>query len=107
MLSSHSAAYFGVELDFSCIEKGYFLIALIENCRLRVRWDRIHPLDLFKDNLLFTDKNLLGIAPLARTYPPCHNPTYCLCAKILQEPHSEEGLSQLLDLARGSEWPWQ
>lgn len=29
VLSSHSVAYFGVELDFNCIEKGYFLISLI------------------------------------------------------------------------------
>lgn len=84
VLSSHAVAYFGLELDFNCIEKGYFLLALVENCRLQVLWDKLHPLDLFKHTMLFTEKNLLGLLPLAQTYLPLHNGDYALCASILQ-----------------------
>lgn len=34
VLSTHAKAYFGFELNFDLIDRGHFVISLIENCRL-------------------------------------------------------------------------
>jgi len=41
VVSAHAYAYYGKEINFSQIDRWYFVISLIENCKLKVHWNRI------------------------------------------------------------------
>lgn len=54
VLSTHAKSYFGFELNFDLIDRGHFVISLIENCRLEVIWEKIKPEEAFKSNIFFS-----------------------------------------------------
>jgi tetratricopeptide (TPR) repeat protein len=67
----------------------------VENCRLRVAWERLSPQDVFKESLLFTQKNLAGVETLGETYLPHHESFRGRCLQILKETHSEQAIPEL------------
>lgn len=71
------------------------MAALVENCKLSVAWERLSPQDVFKESLLFTQKNLAGVETLCQTYLPHHESFYNRCLQITKEPHSEEAIPEL------------
>jgi hypothetical protein len=54
VLSTHAKAYYGFELNFDQIDRGHFIISLVENLKLDVAWDKVKPEEAFKSNIFFT-----------------------------------------------------
>ena len=54
VLSTHSRAYFGVELNFDQIDRNHLIVALIDNLKLEVVWDKVRPEEAFKSNIFFS-----------------------------------------------------
>jgi hypothetical protein len=86
LLSAHSKSYFGVELNFSHIQRGYFLVSLVQNCSLEVVWERVNPEEVFKINNFFSERNLQGLKPKHKIYPPFYNQQFQNTIRVISAP---------------------
>jgi hypothetical protein len=44
-----------------------------------VAWEKIHPQEVFKESMMFTEKNVFGVEATHKMYEPYHNPLYKKC----------------------------
>jgi hypothetical protein len=58
------------------IDKGYFFVALVDSCKLKVDWDNISTENIFGATAIFNESNLITIKPTQKIYSPHHNTYY-------------------------------
>lgn len=91
LLSTHSQLYFGVKVTPQEVQKGSLLVALAEQCRLDLVWERINPEEIFTLNFFFSERNFKGVKPKHKIYPPVHNEFFQETANIVSAEESQEG----------------
>jgi hypothetical protein len=78
VIAMHARSYFGTEINFSQIDRWYFLVSVVHHCRLKVDWEQINTEDAFKTNRFFGDHNLQGLRFHHSMYPPLYCPYHHL-----------------------------
>lgn len=60
-------------------------------------WEKIKPEEAFKSNIFFSEKNLVGLEVVSKSYPPIFHVHYASTLKILEKEEVYSGFETLVE----------